>query len=110
MNFTNDNKPKELEQKPKASHIPIDNIYKKVDETDDKLIYEKQHIPRNTIINVEKHKPTITKPKVKPVAKKEQVFKEVDEKELDEILNRADKTITKIQNKKQSKNTENKNK
>ena len=90
--------------KPKPNYIPK-KIQPKTDVLDEELIYEKQYVPRNTEIEVNK-----TKPKVKPVAKKEQVFKEVDEKELDEILNRADKTITKIQNKKQSKNTENKNK
>jgi hypothetical protein len=82
---------------------------KDIDETDEKLLYEKQYVPRNTIINVEKQKPaTPTKPK--SVAKKEQVFKEVDENELNAILDKADKTIAKIQNKKQSKITENKNK
>jgi hypothetical protein len=106
MNFTDDNKPKEEEKKPKTSHIPIDDVYKKIDETDEKLIYERQHIPRNTTINVEKQK-TTTKPK--PVAKKEAVLKEVDEDELDAILNRADKTIAKIQNKKQNKKDDDNN-
>jgi len=104
MNFTDDNKPKETDKKPKVSHIPIDDVYKNIDETDEKLVYSKQHVPRGTKLNIEK------KPKEKPVAKKEPVLKEVDNNELDEILNRADKTFTKIQNKKQGKNAENKNK
>ena len=68
---------------------------------DDELIYEKQFVPRNTEIVVDKTKP-------KQVVKKQ--IKEVDSNELDAILNRADKTFTKIQNKKQSKIAENKNK
>ena len=84
----------------KISHIPIEEVYKKIDETDDKLIYEKQFVPRNTKINVEKKAKIIDK----------QLLKEVDVNELDEILNKADKTFTKIQNKKQSKIAENKNK
>ena len=110
MNFTDDNKPKELEQKTKASHIPIDDVYKKIDETDERLVYSKQYVPRGTKLDIEKkiEAKTITKPK--PVAKKEPVIKEIDNNELDEILKRADKTFTKIQNKKQGKITENKNK
>jgi hypothetical protein len=73
----------------------------KPDILDNELIYEKQYVPRNTEIVVDKTKP-------KPVAKKQ--IKEVDSNELDEILNRADKTFKKIQNKKQSKIAENKNK
>ena len=109
MNFTDDNKPKEEDKpKPKASHIPIDDVYKNVDETDKQLIYSRQYVARGTKLDIEK-KPTITT-KPKPVAKKEQVIKEIDNNELDEILKRADKTFTKIQNKKQSKIIENKNK
>ena len=102
MNFTDDNKPKETEKKTKVSHIPIDDVYKKVDETDERLVYSKQYVPRGTKLDIEK--------KPKQVAKKEPVLKEVDNNELNEILNRADKTFTKIQNKKQSKIIENKNK
>lgn len=94
---------------PKTSHIPIDDVYKKIDETDNNLIYSKQYVPRGTKLDIEK-KPTTTTTKPKQVAKKEQVFKEVDENELNAILDKADKTIAKIQNKKQGKNTENKNK
>jgi hypothetical protein len=95
-----DNKPKELEQKPKPNYIPK-KIEPKTDVLDDQLVYDKQFVPRNTEIVVDKTKP-------KQVVKKQ--FKEVDNNELDAILNRADKTFTKIQNKKQSKITENKNK
>jgi len=95
-----DNKPKELEQKPKPNYIPK-KIEPKTDVLDDQLVYDKQFVPRNTEIVVDKTKP-------KQVVKKQ--FKEVDNNELDAILNRADKTFTKIQNKKQSKIAENKNK
>ena len=86
--------------KPKPNYIPK-KIEPKVDILDEELIYEKQFVPRNTEIVVDKTKP-------KQVVKKQ--FKEVDNNELDEILKRADKTFTKIQNKKQSKIAENKNK
>lgn len=99
MSFVNDNKPKEI-------YKPIED--KKIDETDDKLLYSKQYVPKGTKLDIEKKPPTTTKPKT--VVKKEQVFKEVDENELNAILDKADKTIAKIQNKKQGKNTENKNK
>jgi hypothetical protein len=93
----------------KPDYLPKKIENNNIDETDEKLIYDKQYVPRNTKIDVEKQKPVI-KTKPKPVAKKEQVFKEVDENELNAILEKADKTITKIQNKKQGKITENKNK
>ena len=99
MSFVNDNKPKEI-------YKPVED--KKIDETDDKLLYSKQYVPKGTKLDIEKKPQTTTKPKT--VVKKEQVFKEVDENELNAILDKADKTIAKIQNKKQGKNTENKNK
>jgi hypothetical protein len=104
MNFTDDNKAKEIDKKPKISHIPIDDVYKKVDETDEKLIYSKQHVPRGTKLDIEK------KPREKPVTKKEPVLKEVDENELNAILDKAENNITRIQKKKQGKIAENKNK
>tara|TARA_B110001450_G_scaffold231892_1_gene234088 strand:+ start:186 stop:638 length:453 start_codon:yes stop_codon:yes gene_type:complete len=97
--YNNIEKSKTL-QKQKPTYIPK-KIEPKPDILDDELIYEKQYVPRNTEIEVNKTKP-------KPVAKKQ--IKEVDSNELDAILNRADKTFTKIQNKKQSKIAENKNK
>ena len=97
--YNNIEKSKPL-QKPKPNYIPK-KIEPKVDILDEELIYEKQFVPRNTEIVVDKTKP-------KQVVKKQ--FKEVDNNELDEILKRADKTFTKIQNKKQSKIAENKNK
>ena len=102
MNFTDDNKPKETDKKPKISHIPIDDVYKKIDETDEKLIYSKQYVPKGTKLDIEK--------KPKQVAKKEPVLKEVDENELNAILDRADKTFTKIQKKKQEKQDDTNNK
>ena len=86
----------------KISHIPIEEVYKKIDEIDEKLIYSKQYVPKGTKLDIEK-KPTITT-KPKPVVKKQ--IKEVDSNELDAILNRADKTFTKIQNKKHEKQDE----
>lgn len=105
MSFADD-KPKETEQKAKANYIPIDDVYGKRDETDERLVYSKQYVPRGTKLDIEKKAKVISK----QVAKKEPVIKEIDNNELDAILNRADKTFTKIQNKKQSKITENKNK
>jgi hypothetical protein len=103
MSFTDDNnKPTETQQNTKISHIPIDDVYKKIDE---KLIYSKQYVPRGTKLDIEKSA-TINKPK--QLAKKEPQLKEVDLDELDAILNRADKTFTKIQNKKQVKSCNNK--
>jgi len=98
-NYNNFEKSKPL-QKPKSNYIP-QKIEQKPDILDDELIYEKQYVPKNTEIFVDKTKP-------KQVLKKQ--FKEVDNNELDAILNRADKTFTKIQNKKQGKITEIKNK
>ena len=110
MNFTDDNKAKETEKKTKISNIPFDDIKKNIDETDDRLVYSRQFVSRGTKLDIEKTETTTTKTKPKSVAKKEQVFKEVDENELNAILDKADKTIAKIQKKKQSKITENKNK
>lgn len=100
MNLSQTDNKKELEQKPKPNYIPK-KIEPKQDVLDEELIYEKQFVRRNTEIVVDKTKP-------KQVVKKQ--IKEVDSNELDAILNRADKTFTKIQNKKQSKIAENKNK
>lgn len=100
MNLSQTDNKKELEQKQKPNHIPK-KIEPKPDILDENLVYEKQYVPRNTEIVVDKTKP-------KPVVKKQ--FKEVDSNELDAILNRADKTFAKIQNKRQSKIAENKNK
>jgi hypothetical protein len=94
----------------KPDYIPKKIEANNINETDeDRLIYNRQFVPRGTKLDIEKTT-TTTKPKPKAVAKKEPVLKEVDNNELDEILNRADKTFTKIQNKKQSKIAENKNK
>ena len=94
----------------KPDYIPKKIEANNINETDeDRLIYNRQFVPRGTKLDIEKTT-TTTKPKPKAVAKKEPVLKEVDNNELNEILNRADKTIAKIQNKKQSKIAENKNK
>jgi len=99
--YNNIEKSKPLQKpKPKPNYIPK-KIEPKADILDQELIYEKQFVPRNTEIEV-------NKTNQKPVVKKQ--FKEVDNNELDAILNRADKTFTKIQNKRQSKIAENKNK
>ena len=94
----------------KPDYIPKKIEANNINETDeDRLIYNRQFVPRGTKLDIEKTT-TTTKPKPKAVAKKEPVLKEVDNNELNEILNRADKTIAKIQNKKQGKIAENKNK
>ncbi len=105
MSFADDdNKSKETENKQKSSHIPIDNIYKKVDESDEKLVYEKQYVPRNTTINVEKQKTTTNKPKAKPVIKEQIVEPKNDESnnksELLNAINRSTKVREKLLNKK----------
>ena len=82
----------------KPDYLPKKIEPNNIDGTDGKLIYSRQFVPRGTKLDIEK---TTTKPKTKPLAKKEQVFKEVDENELNAILDKADKTITKIQNKNQ---------
>ena len=65
-----DNKKEEVEQKPKISHIPNDDVYKKIDETDeDKLVYSRQFVPRGTKLDIEKREKAVSKPK--PVAKKQ---------------------------------------
>lgn len=83
-NFKPDYIPKKIEPNP--------------DILDQELIYDKQYVPRNTEIVVNK-----TKPKPKPVVKKEPVLKEVDENELNAILDKAENNITRIQKKKQEK-------
>ncbi len=105
MSFADDdNKSKETENKQKSSHIPIDNIYKKVDESDEKLVYEKQYVPRNTTINVEKQKTTTNKPKAKPVIKEQIVEPKNDESnnksELLNAINKSTKVREKLLNKK----------
>jgi len=99
-----DNKPKDLEQKPKISHIPIDDVYKKVDETDeDRLIYNRQFVSRGTKLNVEKTD-TTTKSKPKPVVKKQIEEPKQDDtnnkSELLQAINRSTKVREKILNKK----------
>ena len=89
----------------KISHIPIEEVYKKIDETDDKLIYEKQFVPRNTKINVEKKvETTKIKPKIKKVVKEQ--IEEINQddtnnkSELLNAINRSTKVREKILNKK----------
>jgi hypothetical protein len=91
-----DNKKEEVDQRPKASHIPIDDVYKKVDKTDKELVYSKQYVPRGTKLNIEK--------------KNKSVLKEVDNDELNEILDKADNNIARIQKKKQEKQDDTNNK
>ena len=77
---------------------------KDIDETDEKLIYEKQYVPRNTKIDVEKQKPVI-KTKPKPVAKKEIEEQKPEDtnnnkSELLNAINRSTKVREKLLNKK----------
>ena len=103
MSFADDNKPKETEQKTKANYIPIDDVYGKKDETDDKLVYSKQYVPRGTKLDIEK-KPKATKPKPKPAIKEQIVEPKNDESNnKSELLNaiyKSTKVREKILNKK----------
>jgi hypothetical protein len=97
-----DNKPTDLEQKPKISHIPIDDVYKKVDETDNNLVYSRQFVPRGTKLDIEKKEKAVSKPK--PVAKKQIEEPKQDDtnnkSELLQAINRSTKVREKILNKK----------
>jgi hypothetical protein len=95
----------------KISHIPIDDVYEKIDETDDKLLYSKQYVPRGTKLDIEKKVETkpksIGKPVLeqKPVAKKEIEDQKKDDttpqkSELLNAINRSTKVREKILNKK----------
>ena len=90
----------------KPDYLPKKIEPNNIDETDEKLIYEKQYVPRNTTINVEKQKTTTNKPKPKPVAKKEieeQKTEDTNNKsELLNAINRSTKVREKILNKKNS--------
>jgi len=104
-----DNKNEEVEQKPKASHIPIDDVYKKIDETDEKLVYSKQYVPKGTKLDIEKTE-TTTKPKVISKTKPKPVIKEQNEEPkqygsnnksaLLDAIERSTKVREKILNKK----------
>lgn len=98
-----DNKKEEVEQKPKISHIPNDDVYKKIDETDeDKLVYSRQFVPRGTKLDIEKREKAVSKPK--PVAKKQIEEPKQDDtnnkSELLNAINRSTKVREKILNKK----------
>jgi hypothetical protein len=82
------------------SNLPIKDIY----ETDEKLIYDKQYVPRNTKIDVEKQKPK-PKPKPKPVEKKQIEDQKPEDtnnnkSELLNAINRSTKVREKLLNKK----------
>jgi hypothetical protein len=102
MSFADD-KPKETEQKTKANYIPIEDVYGKREETDNKLVYSKQYVPRGTKLDIEK-KPKATKPKPKPVAKEQNEEPKQDESNnKSELLNaiyKSTKVREKILNKK----------
>jgi len=94
----------------KPDYIPKKIEANNINETDeDRLIYNRQFVPRGTKLDIEKTA-TTTKPKVKPVVKKEPVLKEVDENELNAILDKAENNITRIQKKKQEKQDDTNNK
>jgi len=91
----------------KISHIPIDDVYEKIDETDDKLLYSKQYVPRGTKLDIEKKPETKNKSTTppKPVAKKEIEDQQKDDttpqkSELLNAINRSTKVREKILNKK----------
>ena len=103
MNLSQTDNKKELEHKPNPNYIPK-KIEPKTDLLDEELIYEKQYVPRNTTINVEKQKTTATKPKPKQVVKKEnEEQKQDDTNNKSELLNaiyKSTKVREKILNKK----------
>jgi hypothetical protein len=103
MSFADD-KPKETEQKAKANYIPIDDVYGKRDETDERLVYSKQYVPRGTKLDIEKKAKVISKPKPKPVVKEQIEEPKKDESnnksELLNAINRSTKVREKILNKK----------
>lgn len=95
MSFVDDNKPKE-------NYKPIEDVYKKIDETDDKLLYSKQYVPKGTKLDIEKKEKVISKPKL---VVKEQIIetKQDDTNNKSELLNainRSTKVREKILNKK----------
>jgi len=97
-----DNKKEEVDKRPKASHIPIDDVYKKVDKTDEELVYSRQFVPKGTKLDIEKKEKVVSKPK--PVAKKQiEETKQDDTNNKSELLNainRSTKVREKILNKK----------
>ncbi len=103
MNLSQTDNKKELEHKPNPNYIPK-KIEPKTDILDEELIYEKQYVPRNTTINVEKQKTTATKPKPKQVVKKENEEQKQDDNnnksELLNAINRSTKVREKLLNKK----------
>jgi hypothetical protein len=103
MNLSQTDNKKELEHKPNPNYIPK-KIEPKTDLLDEELIYEKQYVPRNTTINVEKQKTTATKPKPKQVVKKENEEQKQDDtnnkSELLNAINRSTKVREKLLNKK----------
>lgn len=103
MNLSQIDDKKELEHNPYPNHIPK-KIEPKPDILDEELIYEKQYVPRNTTINVEKQKTTATKPKPKQVVKKENEEQKQDDNnnksELLNAINRSTKVREKLLNKK----------
>jgi hypothetical protein len=92
----------------KPDYIPKKIEPNNIDETDEKLLYSKQYVPRGTKLDIEKKveaKPkTITKPKPKPVAKEQIEEPKKDESnnksELLNAINRSTKVREKILNKK----------
>lgn len=90
----------------KPDYLPKKTEPNNIDETDEKLLYSKQYVPRGTKLDIEKKveaKPkTITKPK--PVAKEQIEEPKKDESnnksELLNAINRSTKVREKILNKK----------
>lgn len=90
----------------KPDYLPKKIEPNNIDETDEKLLYSKQYVPRGTKLDIEKKVETkpksITKPK--PVAKKEIEEQKPDDtnnkSELLNAINRSTKVREKILNKK----------
>lgn len=70
----------------KPDYIPKKIEPNNIDETDEKLIYSKQYVPRGTKLDIEKKSKTTTKPKPKPVAKEQ-----IEEQKTDDTNNKSEK-------------------
>ena len=92
----------------KPDYLPKKTEPNNIDETDEKLLYSKQYVPRGTKLDIEKKVETktkaITKPKPKQVVKKEIDEPKQDDSnnksELLNAINRSTKVREKLLNKK----------
>jgi len=102
LSQTDNKKEEDKKQKPIVSHIPIDDVYKKIDETDEKLVYSRQFVKRGTKLDIEKTEKAVSKPK--PVVKKQIEEPKQDDtnnkSQLIDAINKSTRIREKILNKK----------